>query len=225
MLNKIVRETGLVTMQRHLFRVLRVLRESARKGRPCLGVAMVAGLARLTPSEVRAAAEELEARGLARINGDRVCYNGALDRAEEVLLNPLISRVLEYISSRRDIVYGVEEVRGSIPFVDIIIARRDGIVFLIRLVRREPLERLVAIARKLAKIARHVAEGKEELPVRRLALRMVVPVLVGEHGASRIIEGVVFKPADRLVELVLNPWPEINHPLIRAYTVRQSSST
>jgi len=212
-------------MQRHASRVLRVLRESAKRNRPCLSIATIAGLARLTPSEASAAAEELEARGLARINGDRVCYSGALDHVEEVFLGPLIGRVLERIRSRRDIVYSVEEVRGSIPFVDIVIARRDGIVFLVRLARREPPERLVAIARKLARVARRVAEGKEELPIGRLAPRIIVPVLVSEHGAPRIIEGIVFKPAENLIELVLNPWPEINHPLTRVYRVRQSSST
>ena len=212
-------------MQGHVSRVLRALRESAKKGRPCLGIAVIAGLARLTPSETWAVVEELEARGLVRISGDRVCYTGALDRVEEIFLGPLISRVLERIRSRRDVIHSAEAVRGSVPFADIVIARRDGIIFLVRLVKREPPERLVAIARKLAKVARRVAEGKEELPIGRLAPRIIVPVLVSEHGAPRIIEGVVFKPAEKLFELVLNPWPEINHPLTRVYRVYQSSST
>ena len=209
----------MVAMQRPASRVLRVLRENAKKGRPCLSVAVIAGLVRLAPSEVRAVVEELEIRGLARINGDHVCYTGALDRVEEVFLGPLISRVMERIRSRRDIVYRAEEVKGSVPFVDIVIARRDGIIFLVRLVRGEPPERLVAIARKLAKVSRRVAEGKEELPIGRLTPRIIIPVLVSEHGAPRIIEGVVFKPAEKLIELVLNPWPEINHPLTRVYRV------
>ena len=208
-------------------RVLRVLRERARKGSSCVTIPVLAGLTRLTPSEVRAIVDELASRRLVVVSGDRVCYTGLLGPQQDVglVLSRELRRALEKIRARRDIIYSLEVVAGSLPFIDLVIARRDGIVFLVKVVKREPSERLVAIARKVARIARRVAEGKEKLPLSHLPVRVVVPVLVADYGAPRLVEGVLFKPALGLVDLVFSPEPEISHPLVRIYRRQLSSSS
>ncbi|BEP18488.1 hypothetical protein PYJP_18400 [Pyrofollis japonicus] len=201
-------------------RLLRVLRESAKRGKPCRRIVVIAAEARLTPSEVEEAARRLEEKGLVAVYGDRVCYSGALDShsAGQEVAGPRLRRVLSKLANRRDLVKLVMPVSGMLSYVDYLVLRRDGILFLIRIVEREPPDRLVSLARRLARKARRIAEGKESIEVKEVnSVRLIVPVLVAEYGAPRLIEGVLFKPADMLYELILNPHLELSHPLVRVY--------
>jgi hypothetical protein len=115
-------------------------------------------------------------------------------------------------------------VSRTLPHVDYIVVRRDGIVFLIHVVRRgEAGERLEAIARKLARQARRVADGIVELDLGRVKPRLVIPLLVGDYGAPRLVEGVVYRPASKLLEAITSPETITTIPTARYYVYRKAS--
>jgi hypothetical protein len=207
---------GLVS--RAALRVLRVLREAAESGRPCLSLAVLAARARLSLSEAREAADELEGRGVALVSGDKVCYAGFEAGQSGVEEGPAV-RAVEGLARRRSVIAFVGRVSTSIPYVDYVVARRDGVVFLVRIVRRgEAGERLEHIAKKLAMQARRLAEGRltVDLPVKP---KLVIPLLVGDYGAPRLVEGVAYRPAAKLAEAVLSPETITGSPPARYYTV------
>ena len=200
--------------------MLRVLRESSQRGRGCLSLATIAARARLSLSEVREALDELEARGIVLVSGDIACYTGFESQPEPLERGGLVEEILSRLRGFRRVVASVVRV-SSIPHVDYIVARRDGIVFAIHIVRRgEAGERLEAIAAKLARQARRIAEGSYalELPVK---LKVVVPVLAANHGAPRLVEGVVFRPAQKLEEHIIDPSPILSDPHARYYEARR----
>jgi DNA-binding Lrp family transcriptional regulator len=201
-------------------KVLRAIKEAAGQGKPCITLAALAAKARLSLSEVREAVDELERAGAAIVSGDKVCYVGFEAGIAGLPEGPAVKAV-ESLARRRSVVAAVEKVAASIPYVDYIVARRDGVIFLIHIVRRgESGERLEAIARKLARQARRIAEGQLDvsLPVKP---RLVIPLLLGDYGAPRLVEGVAFRPAAKLAEAILSPETIIESPLARYYYARR----
>ena len=207
-----------VLVSRLASRVLRVLREAAGEGRACLTFAVLAARAKLSIGEVREAADELEEAGVALVSGDKVCYVGFEAGQLEAVEGPAV-RAIEGLARRRSIVAFVGRVSASIPYVDYVVARRDGIVFLIHIVRRgESGERLEAIARKLAVQARRLAEGRLEVDI-PVKPKLVIPLLAGGYGAPHFVEGVAYRPAAKLTEAILSPETITGSPLSRYYTV------
>lgn len=200
-------------------RVLRALRRLASR-RGCATLAELAAETRLAPSEVEEALTELEERRLVVVSGSRVCYTGG--GWEEAETGRELRRVLEALASRRSIIASVRRaVLG--PFHVVIASRRDGIVYVILPVEgREPPERLVAWARRLARLLRREAEeGCQDLPGIGVEPRLLVPVLASDYGAPRIIEGVAYRPAAKLLELAAEPETLLSDPMARFYECRR----
>ncbi len=206
-------------MRREASRVLKVLQEASRRGRSCMSLAYLAASSRLSLGEVRDAVDELAARGVVIVSGDTVCYTG-FEAEPEPAEGPAV-RALEALARRRSVVAVVERL-SAIPYVDYVVARRDGVVYLVHIVRRgESGERLEAIARKLAAQARRLSQGRIglDLPVK---VKIVIPLLLGDYGAPRLVEGVAYRPAAKLLEVVLSPETITSNPLARYYAVEQN---
>lgn len=198
-------------------RVVRALRRLARR-RSCVSVAELAAEARLTPSDVHRALEVLEHKRLVVVSGDKVCYIGGVLDEQAHAIGRELRRVLDEARSRRSIVASVYEVERS-PLRVVVIVRRDGVVFAVLPVTgREPAERLAGLARRLARLARRIAEqGCNEFCVDRITPRLVVPVLASDYGAPRLIEGVLFRPARGLLNLIIEPGAALSDPFVRVY--------
>ena len=204
-------------------RVLKVLQERSLRGRSCVTLAVIAADARLSLSEAREAADELERAGIALVSGDKVCYVGFEASQELPSRGPALDAILS-LAKRRSIIVAVTDVSKSIPYVDYVVARRDGIIFLIHIVRRgESGERLEAVARKLARQARRLAEGRVELDLPREPT-IIIPLLAGDYGAPRLVEGVAYRPASKLAEAVLTPETITAIPAARYYRFRGQSA-
>jgi len=198
-------------------RVIQALQRLIRR-RSCVSVAELAAEARLAPSDVHRALEVLERRRLVAVSGNKVCYiGGALDEQAHVIGREL-RRILDEARSRRSIVASVYEVKRS-PLRVVVIVRRDGIVFaVLPVTSREPAERLVGLARGLARLARRAAEqGCSEFCVDHVTPRLVVPVIASNYGAPRLIEGVLFRPARGLLDLIIELEAALSDPFVRVY--------
>jgi len=204
-------------------RVSQALRRLARR-RNCVSIAEVAAEARLTPSDVREALEGLEKKRLVIVSGDRVCYTGGPVDEQNYVIGPELRRVISEVRSRRSIIASVYELERG-PLRLLVVARRDGIVFVVLPVSgREPTERLVGLARRLARLARRLAEdGCHDLPAGCCTPRLVVPVLASDYGAPRLVEGIVFRPARSLLALIIGPEPILSDPFARIYECNQQA--
>ncbi len=195
-------------------RVLRILRDLSLRGKKCVRLVTLLSMTRLTPSELEKALLELEAKGLIVFSGPEVvCYVGFFGD-HSTSSAEMLSAIKELGRLKRFIDY-VRDVRGAIIGADAIVARRDGICFVVRIATGKlPPERLVAEARRLVRVAqRLLSEWNSIIGTRKP--RLVIPVVLYRRGAQRLIDGVLATNITRFRELVVDPSPLLSDPRIR----------
>ncbi len=196
------------------------LRRLAERGRRCLPRSLLLARLRLTPSELEEALERLEREGVVAVGEQEVCYTGAIE-AHEDLSYEEVAAALRRLAGLRSIVSWWREVRGVVPHVDLVIVRRDGVGFALRVVTgRLPPERLVAEVRHVARAARRLAEDDnlwEECCPGARRPRLLVPLVVLRRGAPRLVEGVPVYPLERAEQVIRDPSPLLSDPAVRVY--------
>jgi len=194
-------------------RILRTLRE-----RKCLDVYTIAGICRLSISEVWRILRELEDRRMVVIEDDRVCIReyvvGEEELAEEVV-NVMVKEGYEVISRLQEKDYYEVLVAPS----RLLRAKGIHIAFYIRvLAGRIPLQRLIVNCKELC---RRASSSSVQAQLRGRA-RIVVPLLVVKRGAKRVIEGVMVIPITLLHTIASSPSALEYEPYIRRYYISSS---
>jgi hypothetical protein len=201
------------------------LRRMVERGKRCTSRSTLLARLRLTPSELEEALEELEREGVVAVGETEVCYTGAIEPHEDLAYEEML-KPLRRTAELRTIVQWYRVTRGLLPHVDMVLVRRDGTGFALRLVTgRLPPERLVAEARHLARISRRLMEDDELWASCCEGLarpKQLVPIVVVQRGAPRLVEGVPVQPLERARQLIIDPSPVLSDPLVRTYRLEPS---